>query len=76
LSGSLAWQPLSAGRYAVFTHIGPYDRLHDTWRGIYQSWLPASGAQRRDAPPLELCINTPDTTPPDKLHTEIWLPVV
>ena len=28
-----------------------------------------------DDPPLELCINTPATTPPDKLHTEVWMPL-
>ena len=75
LSGSLAWQDLVPGRYAVFTHMGPYDNLHRTWRAIYRTWLPSSGVTLRDAPPMELCINTPDTTPPDKLHTEIWLPV-
>ena len=75
LSGSLAWQPLVPGRYAVFTHIGPYDTLHRSWTVIYRDWLPTSGAQLRDAPPMELCINTPDTTPPEKLHTEIWIPV-
>jgi AraC family transcriptional regulator len=75
LSGSLAWQALEPGRYAVFTHIGPYNTLHEAWRAIYADWLPASGVSLRDAPPLELCINTPQTAPPEKLHTEIWLPV-
>lgn len=75
LTGSLAWQPLVEGRYAVFTHIGPYTTLNLAWTAIYRDWLPASGEQLRDAPPMELCINTPDTTPPEKLHTEIWVPI-
>lgn len=75
LSGTLAWQTLDAGRYAVFTHIGPYTNLHKTWRSIYVDWLPSSGAQVRDAPPMELCINNPQTTPPEALHTEIWIPL-
>ena len=75
LRGTLAWQPLEAGRYAVFTHIGPYTQLHEVWGAIYRDWLPASGEQLRDAPPLELCMNDPKTTPPEALHTEIWLPL-
>lgn len=75
LSGTLAWQALDAGRYAVFTHIGPYTTLNQAWRAIYADWLPASGCTLRDAPPMELCINNPQTTPPEALHTEIWLPL-
>ncbi|MCW7540978.1 AraC family transcriptional regulator [Aquabacterium sp. A7-Y] len=75
LTGSLAWQALSPGRYAVFTHIGAYTGLHRVWEAIYRDWLPASGQQLRDAPPLELCINTPDTAAPEDLHTEVWIPV-
>lgn len=75
LTGSLAWQALVPGRYAVFTHIGPYTTLHETWRAIYVDWLPSSGQSLRDAPPMELCLNNPQTTAPEALHTEIWLPV-
>lgn len=76
LSGTLNWQALAAGPYAVFTHIGPYTGLHKTWRAIYADWLPASGRHLRDAPPMELCLNNPQTAPPEKLHTEIWIPLL
>ena len=75
LSGSLAWQALEAGRYAVFTHLGPYSELHHSWRAIYRDWLPASGQTLRDAPPMELCLNDPKVTPAEALLTEIWIPV-
>lgn len=75
LGGSLAWQTLSAGRYAVFTHLGPYTRLHASWDAIYRNGLPASGQTLRDAPPLELMIHHPGNTAPEDLHTEIWLPI-
>jgi AraC family transcriptional regulator len=75
LTGSLAWQDLAPGRYAVFTHIGPYDGLYRSWTAIYRDWLPASGEALRDTPPLELCITTPRDTPPEALHTEIWIPL-
>ena len=75
LSGSLAWQALVPGRYAVFTHMGPYAMLHQTWRAIYRDWLPGSGHSLRDAPPMQLCVNSPYDTAPEDLHTEIWLPI-
>ena len=75
LTGTLAWQPLSPGRYAVFTHHGSYRTLHQSWAAIYRDWLPTSGETLRDCPPLELMVTTPDTTPEDKLITEIWVPV-
>jgi AraC family transcriptional regulator len=75
LTGSLAWMAIAPGRYVVFTHIGPYDTLHRSWDAIYGEWLPFSGERPRETPALELCVNTPDTTPAEKLHTEIWIPV-
>lgn len=75
LSGSLAWRPLAAGRYAVFSHIGPYSTLHQTWAAIGREWLPVSGEVLRDVPPMELVMNNPQTTPPEQLHTEIWMPI-
>lgn len=76
LTGTLAWQPLAAGRYAVFAHIGPYSTLYQTWRAIYRDWLPAATEQLRDVAPLELMLNSPQDTPPEKLHTEIWIPLL
>lgn len=75
LSGSLAWWPVAEGRYAVFTHIGPYAELHRCWDRVYRGWLPASGEALRDVPPMELSLNDPGDTPPEKLHTELWIPL-
>jgi AraC family transcriptional regulator len=75
LTGSLAWLPIAPGPYAVFTHIGPYTTMHETWAAIYRDWLPASGRRLRDVPPVELSVSDPMHTPPERLHTEIWLPV-
>ncbi len=75
LTGTLAWWPLAAGRHAVFSHVGPYSTLHRSWRAIYRDWLPTSGETLQDAAPLELLRNSPADTPPERLHTEIWLPL-
>lgn len=77
LSGSLAWWPLAAGRYAVFTHQGPYDTLRSAWMAIYDDWLPHSGERLQlEVPPFELNLRTPDQVPAQALLTEIWLPLV
>jgi AraC family transcriptional regulator len=75
LSGSLAWQPIAGGRYAVFTHVGPYTTLHLTWKAIYRDWLPASGERLRDEPPIALNLSRAAPVPPNPLRTEIWLPL-
>jgi AraC family transcriptional regulator len=76
LSGTLNWQPIASGRYAVFTHVGPYTTLHRTWKAAYRDWLPSSGEQLRDEPPLEVNLNRPEVTPAEELRTEVWLPLV
>jgi len=76
LNGTLAWDTLSPGRYAVFRHRGPYDTLYRTWETLYRDWLPATGHALRDVPPFEVTINDPTTTAPADLLTDIYLPVV
>lgn len=38
---------LPAGRYAVFTHRGSTELLNETFRFIYEEWLPSSGCTLR-----------------------------
>jgi diguanylate cyclase (GGDEF)-like protein len=76
LGGTLAWQTIASGRYVVFTHIGPYDTLFQSWDTIYLNWLPTSGECLRNVPSLELMLNDPQTTPSELLRTEIWIPVM
>jgi AraC family transcriptional regulator len=75
LGGTLAWHRLPAGRYAVFTHLGTYRRLHLTWTAIYRDWLPATGYALRDAPPFEHYLTDPLTTAPKKLRADIYIPL-
>lgn len=76
LTGTLAWMPIVPGRHAVFTHVGPYDTLPRTWRAVYDRWLPSSGERLRPAPPMELSLDAPEDVPPQRMRTEIWVPIV
>lgn len=67
---------LAGGRHAVLEHTGPYATLAAAYDWLYGVWLPQSGEEPRDAPPIELYVNDPRTTPPDDLRTDIRLPVV
>jgi len=75
VTGTLAWQVLPAGRYAIFTHLGSYRRLHLTWTAIYRDWLPATGYALRDAPPFEHYLTDARTTAPEKLRADIYIPL-
>jgi AraC family transcriptional regulator len=66
---------LPAGRCAVLHFRGPYAGLQAGYDYLYGDWLPRSGEEPRDAPPIEVYLNTPADTAPDDLRTEICLPV-
>ncbi len=68
-------QTIAAGEYAVTMHKGSYDGLHDTYRNFFGEWFPASGREPASSPSLEIYRNSPDSTPPDELLTEIRVPL-
>lgn len=45
---------ISAGRYAVFTHKGPIEKICHTINYIWGTWLPTATVERREAPDFEL----------------------
>jgi len=75
LTGEIGVQTVQGGRYAVSLHCGPYENFSTTYDAIYRDCLPQSGEPLRDAMAFELYLNTPDTTPPADLRTEIWVPL-
>jgi AraC family transcriptional regulator len=74
-TGEVGVQTIADGRYAVFMHRGPYEQFPNSYDAIFGDWLPRSGEQLRDQPCFELYINSPDSTPPAELRTEIWVPL-
>ena len=73
--GEIGYKVLEGGMFAVILHKGPYADLSRTYDQIYLNWLPESGYELRDNPPMEFYLNDPDSTKPENLKTDICIPV-
>ncbi len=73
--GEIGVQDIEGGRYAIFTHKGPYENFTKSYDYIFGKWLPESGFELRDVKSFEKYLNTPGNTKPEKLVTEIYVPV-
>jgi len=66
---------LPSGRYAIFNHFGSYRFIVQTWNQAYMNWLPKSGKQLRDAPPLEIHMSTRVHTGSLQLQAYLMIPI-
>jgi AraC family transcriptional regulator len=73
--GEFGVTELPGGKYAVFSHHGPYDSLGKTYQRIFGGWLPKSGRELRDAETFEEYLNSPGNTRPEDLLTRIHVPL-
>lgn len=73
--GEIGVKEISGGKYAVFSYQGPYSNLGMVYDTIYARWLPDSGYKIGTLPGFEKYLNNPDRTLPEKLKTEIYIPV-
>jgi AraC family transcriptional regulator len=74
--GEVGMQKIGGGKYAVFLHSGPYEKLGETYNAIFSQWLPEAGEKLREAPCFEVYLNRdPRRTKPEKLRTEICIPI-
>ena len=71
----IAVQTIGGGEYAVTTHIGPYNKLGETYSKLYGQWLVNSDREYRSEPCMEFYLNDPDGTEPEDLVTDICLPL-
>lgn len=67
---------LPAGRYAVGTYKGPYERLPEVYHWFFSTWLVESGHEPAEGPCFEVYRNSPMDTKPEELLTAIHVPVV
>lgn len=73
--GEVGIQVIPAGEYAMTVHHGPYSDLAQTYAQLCGEWIPQQGHELRSAPSLEIYQNDPNKTPPEKLLTEVYVPV-
>jgi AraC family transcriptional regulator len=86
-AGDVQVKTISGGRYAVFTHTGRYDEVGAFYDAIFGEWVPANCecedckcggncvCALRDEPVFEKYLNDPTKTAPEKLKTEIYIPI-
>ena len=66
---------LPAGQYAVLLFRGPYTGLQSAYDYFLGPWLATSSHEPQESPVFERYLNSPMTTRPEDLMTEICLPL-
>ena len=62
---------IPAGRYATLLFKGSYAELEKPYSWFFGEWLPNSGYEAADFPPMEEYLNEVKETPPSELLTRI-----
>ena len=62
-----------SGKSAACLHVGPYSDVEPTYNALFQ-WIKDNGYEATGVA-YEIYLNDPDETPPEKLETQIYLPV-
>lgn len=71
LAAGLKYEEFGGGKYVKFTYRGAYENLP---RVSGEVWAHAPSLELRDDFAIENYVNSPETTPPNELITEIMLP--
>ncbi|HAS88331.1 MAG TPA: transcription activator effector-binding protein [Desulfovibrio sp.] len=71
----IKFKDFPGGKFAVTTHLGPYENLKETWTEFYEQWLPQSGETHAEAPCYEQYMNDPKSTKPEHLVTILLMPL-
>jgi len=73
--GEVGVKEIAGGKHAVFHYQGIYSNLGAVYDTIFGKWLPESGHGLRNVPCFEKYLNNPNRTKPEKLKTEIYIPI-
>jgi len=73
--GEIGVQTITGGDYAMMTHFGPYAKLGESYAKLLGQWLPRSGRRLRSVPCFEIYLNSPESTEPAELITDIYAPL-
>ena len=63
---------IPAGQYATLLFKGSYAELEKPYDWLFGEWLPKSGHEAADFPPMEEYLNDPKVVPPSELLTRIY----
>lgn len=76
--GEVGRQMLKGGKYAVFTHHGPYTGLEEVFTKIFLKWLPESREDFDESRPVfcEYLHMEYVKTDPNKLITKLYIPLL
>ena len=73
--GEVGIQTIAGGDYVRTTHEGPYDGLGAHYRRLFREWFPVSGREPASAPCFEVYLNSPESTAPEDLLTDVYFPL-
>lgn len=73
--GEIGVKTIEGGKYAIFKHKGAYETLINTYNYICGEWLPNSQYELRELPCFEIYHNSPEDTKPEKLKTDVYVPL-
>ena len=66
---------IPAGRYACWSHIGPFEGLGDAWTRFMGQAIPAEGLRVAPGPTFEVYRSDMRTTPKEQLRTDLYVPI-
>lgn len=73
--GDIGVKTIGGGRFAMFTYIGEYHKIGAAYDKIYGELLAKGGFQARSNYCYEKYVSDPRRTAPEKLKTEIYIPI-
>ncbi|CAL2088640.1 AraC family transcriptional regulator [Tenacibaculum sp. 190524A05c] len=73
--GLFGTKEIEAQKYAKFIHKGSHESCFESYNSIYMHWMKDVKLEFEDKPTLEFYLNDEETTPKEKLITEIYIPV-
>lgn len=73
--GAIGVKTLAGGKFALFHYQGSYQNLDAVYNTIYAKLLPESELKLRDDDVFEKYLNNPGETAPERLETDIYIPI-